>query len=70
MIAQNCGGSLTAAWVIVSREGESLNERPRTEVQWKPQYLMINIKYLVMNPPIPKHDIASLWNDLKHKHPS
>jgi len=28
---------------------------------------MINIKYLVLGPPVPKHDIASLWNDLKHK---
>lgn len=52
MIAQNCGGSLTAAWVIVSREGESLKER--TEVQWKPQYLMINIKYLVIKSSHPK----------------
>lgn len=31
---------------------------------------LINIKHLVLNSPVPKHDIASLWNDSKHKHPS
>lgn len=43
-----------------------MNARPRTaEVQRKSQYLVINIKYLVLNPPVPNHDIAFLRNDSK-----
>lgn len=64
MISWSDLGSLISAWVSASREGESFNARPRrTEVQYQSQYFVINIKYLVLNPPVPKHDIASIWND-------